>query len=250
MKLSLCLVGLLFLASCAGDEATLEEAKYYLGQGGLSNASKAKALVEPLLTSGDSRVKLEAHRLYSGALMAEAGFDSVTIVSHMVYKDSSEASISAIRPAISLNDNTVTYLASAEEKLTSLLADSAYTECKDARLKAGLNLQLGLVYFFQAVRNTLVTADIQTSGTALTVAECKSRYNSVLANKETLASIRPDLQSSVTSLEDGAGLEAENSLVKAVVSLRDKAPNVSSYTDITDDMLTNFCTYLVQENNR
>jgi|GEM_PF-5923038 len=111
--LGLILGMLVLMTSCAGTDADLEQAKYLVGRGSVSDGQEAESLVTPYLTSGDLKTKMEAYRILGGAYVAQAGFSPARIISNLVYQD---------------GNNTVNALAGALQNITDGPAARALLE--------------------------------------------------------------------------------------------------------------------------
>lgn len=230
-------LALVALTGCGGDKATLEEAKFYLAKGGSANALKAFNLVDGLLDSGDASVKLEAHRLYAGAQMARAGFDSISIISALIYREGNDT-ISILRNAVALSSDAQTLLNDAETKLSSLISSDASYTAASATVQGGLAFQLGLVNLFQAGRTALSGSGLDAAEGALTQGECETRLN---ATSENLLSMNTDLSDSETQFLN-SGLDSQNSIVSLVNDFQEEVPQGSS---LSSQDITDLCTYLV-----
>ncbi len=243
-------LGFSFVA-CAGDDADLEEARYYLGKGGSANAEKALSLVESKLTSSSPSIKIEAHRLYAGAKMTIAGFDSLKILSNLVYREGDDSSISTIRPALTIGSSTTASLLAAEQKLSDLITNDAdYTASTDVRAKNGIIFQLGLVHLFQGVQGALESANLQSSASkTLTKEECIDEVNADNTRLDALVAIRPDLSEADSNFSD-AGLDSQNKVRKMVTSLRNETPDVSDRTELTDEQIAQYCEYISSESSQ
>jgi hypothetical protein len=226
---------------CAGDKADLEEAAYLLGKGGTANATAALNLVSGYTTSGDADIKLEAIRLYAGAKMAIAGFDSIKITSNLIYRESDDT-ISIIKAAVTLDSDAQTLLENAESTLSTLItSDAAFTGASTAK-KADIHFLLGLVRLFKAARTALVAGGISTSTVA--TYDQTACLASVNANISQISTLNTDLSGSESSFND-SGLTDGNSIVKLVTNFEDQVPQTPTPTE---QEKADLCTYLVAQN--
>lgn len=224
------LFGLLVgLTACAGTEADLERARYLLGKGGIANATKAATILEPLVEPGGSSgmERLEAFRLYAGAQMAAAGYDSTSIIAAMMYSDEGKL-LRSIRNAQGDVDSTTsrTKLDDAASKLATIVAEDYFVDSADARTKEGLYFQMGLVDFLRGLRVFLNISGLGGEGT-FDVEACKTAFGTTIGNLTNPDS--PDyglarIQDSESTLKADAraNLDPQNTLVKNIRTLSEE----------------------------
>lgn len=234
----------LFVISCAGTDADLEKAKYYLRKGGTENAVKALAILDPMVSGGGITgfQKVDLIQLYAGAKVAAAGFNSSRILASLLYTDNDQI-LKAIRSAgVGITDDSSTYLADAEGSLSSLSL-SADFDGIGTEAQSQVYFQLALVKFLQSMRVFLkVSGFAAEDGTSFDPSACETLFNAqsnVITNSNAPAYALSQLNSSKDMMVDSSEgrLSAQNKLTRNLQKLIDEVtPIVSNASDI--------CTYL------
>jgi hypothetical protein len=174
--------------------------------------------------------------------MQAAGFNGVKISAVLVYKTSNDT-IKLVRDAVSLNAQSATYLSNAIGSLNTFIASSDFTNATDTRAKNGINFQLGLAKFFEAIRASMESSGLSTAGGAITKEACLATFNHQVT---VVKDIKTGLNTSYSSLIS-SGLDTGNPIVELVDSFRTDAlpnSNVDSYTETEIDAI---CTYIASQ---
>lgn len=231
-----CMALVLTVMGCAGTDADLEEARYLLGKGGKENATKAKALVDSLRTSAGGANKLEAYRLYAGAQLQIAGFDSIKIIANIIYKDSSNTdTVKTLKSALTdLNPDQAETKALVADAINNLMTVIGLAEFAEAsvRVQRQFHFQLGLARTLDALRIAVQQSGLQEDG--FSVSTCQS---DVGADATTAYG---DLKEAELGYINDAALTSDNPLVKLVTDFKNKLDGDGSGT--TDAV--EFCNYV------
>ena len=235
------------VSACAGVEADLETARYLLGKGGQQNAARAADVLEPRLKDNpESDTDFEVIRLFAGAKMGEAGFDSVTIVSGIVFPGN-DSLIKILSDAIGedLNSETSTLLQEASDAIDDAIASSGFDSLSN-RVRRGLQFQRALVDLLKSMRVL-----IKVSGFNLEVfdaASCETALADLDLASEGVGSLK-NSRDRLRRDENGVNLSEDNTLV---VSLNSILEAVDYYDDgqiANEAELETLCSYLVNQNN-
>ena len=248
MKRLLCFLSMgLITVGCAGVEADLEKASYLLGRGGVANGEKAASILEPYISSGSlsGEEALEAARLYAGAKMAQAGFDSITISAGIVFPGD-DSMIKVLSASLS-SGSEAALLNQARQALDNAISSEDYTSLpatKD-RIKRGLQFQRALVDLLESLRVLVGASGFNEA--AFNAGSCEDAL-------ETLADLNDGVQAAIDSRNrlrnaDGVGLSNENALVSALNQVI-QGINPSESGEIANaSELQALCEYLQQQNN-
>lgn len=246
VKTILSLLSLSFISvACAGVDADLERASYLLGKGGVANATAAASILAPYIEnqtlSGEKA--LEAARLYAGAKMGEAGFDSITIVASIVFPgDESLLKILSDSIVEDLEDGAADFLTQALDALDAAIASTSYTSLPDSkdRIRRGLQFQRSLVDLLSSVRVLVNLSGFRLDN--FTAENCES---TLALGDELNGGVQAviDARNRLRSVE-GVGLSENNSLVSSLTSIIQEI-NPTESGEIADPAaLTTLCEYL------
>jgi len=241
--ISLCIA----LPACAGVEADLETARYLLGKGGQENAARAADILEPRLKENPvSASDYEVIRLFAGAKMGEAGFDSVTIVASIVFPGE-DSLIKILSDSIGddLNAETSTFLQEASDAIDEAIASAGFDSLSD-RVQRGLQFQRALVDLLKSMRVLIKVSDFNSS--AFTAENCQTALADLDVASDGVGSLK-NSRDRLQRDEDGVNLSAENALVTSLTSILGvvDSDNDGQIADMDD--LTGLCNYLIDQKN-
>lgn len=231
MKILSFVILCLGLVACAGTEGDIEEARLLLAKGGKSRADDAISLLTPLLTSTSGVERLEVYRLYAGAKMASAGFDSTKIIPALAYTGDDNLLTACLGSVTDLATDSASKMSDAISALVEITGSTDLAK-GDVRAQKGLYFQLGLAYFLDAIRVYLSVSGLA-SGTTV---DCTVGGELDLQRTAAKANLN-NSYSTLTATDTGAGYSASNDFVSGLASVRD---------DIVaaDSSLTTLCDYL------
>jgi len=166
------------LLGCAGNEADIERAKYLVGRGGIANANSALNILTPMLadTSITGSEKFELIKLYAGAKMSAAGFDSIKLISALVFTDDDKI-LKAVRSAgVNITNDSFTLLTDAETTLNAFIATAGF-DGGTVREQSQTYFQISLVKFLQGMRIFLKVSGFAAEDEAtFDVTACQSTF--------------------------------------------------------------------------
>lgn len=240
------LLGLvLFASGCAGVDADLEKSRYLLGKGGRTNALEALTILTPLVQPGalSGSPKFEAIRLYVGANVQAAGFDTIDVLSSLIYAEEGEvlATLRSAGEGIIDNADAKAYLATAEAILTS--NESTFSTL-DARTRNGLYFQWALVEFFDGLRVFLKVSGLSTTSASFDVTQCQTNFNAA-GTGDTFSNgidFFEESRAHMVGTTSAASLSASNSIVE-------KLDELISNLQARESDVALICQYLREQSN-
>lgn len=236
-----------FLASCAGTEADLERARAYLEKGGAGNGARAADKVDNNLTpekieSEKLSVVLRSARLFIGAKIAEAGFDSVDVITNLVYQEGddtisalssivdSNASLATIRSLLQETDTIVTNILAREDVAAFDVLDA--TACAADADICGPLKSLYFVHGLRYLVESLAIATLETSffEDEFSAEDCEQSFDGS-ENNLPVALLNARTQFNFADLDDNIGNTIDSEFTDD--------PDINTFIEFIDDVQTN-----------